>query len=130
MKRIFFIIIFIAIQYNMAMAQEEGYLVQPTLKTYTKLRNPLVKKNIPVAVLVINGKAYLDGDIYLGTTAELDAYQNSIQVQSVTNDNGKWANATVPFQVSDGFSTAEIQVIIDAMNHIASMTHVCFRYRV
>jgi hypothetical protein len=129
MKKNFCLLVLTAFLVNGAIAQEDGYLVQPIMKTYTKLRNPLIKKNVAVDVLVINGKAYLDGDIYLGTTADLDTYQNSFQIQSVTNDFGRWPNGIVPFQILDGFTEAERQTIIDGLNHIASLTHVCFRYR-
>ena len=45
------------------------YVVQPAIKKYTKLRNPLIKSTRPVEVLVVNGEAYLEGDIALGSAA-------------------------------------------------------------
>ena len=56
----------------------KNYVVQPKAKTYTKFKNPLLKINKPVSVLIVNGEAYLEGDIYLGSESELDNYQNSM----------------------------------------------------
>ena len=130
--------IFIAtIGFSVSNAQEvSGYLVQPTTKVYTKFRNPLIKKDgKPVTVLVLNGKGYLDGDILLGSIADLDAYQNSFQAQSVTNDDNlvlgaRWVDGIVPFVILPGFTDEEKQTIITGLNTIAANTNVCFRHRI
>ncbi|HZI53892.1 MAG TPA: M12 family metallopeptidase, partial [Chitinophagaceae bacterium] len=128
---------FVTIACSVSNAQElSGYLVQPTTKVYTKFRNPLIKKDgKPVTVLVLNGKAYLDGDILLGSVADLDAYQNSFQAQSVTNDDNlvlgaRWVEGIVPFEILPGFTDGEKQTIINALNYISANTHVCFRHRI
>jgi len=112
----------------------QNFTVQPVKKIYTKFQNPLIKSGLQTAVSIINGKAYLDGDIFLGTVAELDAFQSRITGLSVTQDdnvfiNSRWSNGIVPFIIQNGFTDAEKEIIIDAMNHIASNTNVCFRLR-
>jgi hypothetical protein len=117
-------------------AQEvSGYLVQPTTKVYSKFRNPLLKSPVkPVTVLVLNGRVYLDGDILLGSVADLDAYQKLVPPLSVTNDpnpiaNARWVNGIVPFTIAPGFNDSDRQAIISSLNYIASRTNVCFRSR-
>lgn len=112
----------------------QNFTVQPERKTYTKFQNPLIKSGRSTEVLIINGEAYLEGDIYLGTKAEMDAFQGRMTAFSVTQDdnflvNTRWSNGIVPFTILDGFTDAEEAIIISAMNHIASNTHVCFRLR-
>ena len=107
---------------------------QPVKKTYTKFQNPLIKKGQPLEVLIINGQAYLEGDIALGTQASLDSFQSRVAPLSVVQDdniiiNSRWPNGIVPFVILSGFTAAEEQVILNAMNHIAANTNVCFRYR-
>lgn len=107
---------------------------QPVKKTYTKFQNPLIKKGQSLEVLVVNGQAYLEGDIALGTASSLDSFQSRIIPFSVVQDdnlviNTRWPNGIVPFVILDGFSDAEKTVIINAMNHIAANTNVCFRHR-
>ncbi len=112
----------------------DNYTVTPVKKTYTKFQNPLIKSNRQTEVLIINGQAYLEGDIALGSQGEMDAFQSRITIQSVVTDdniaiNTRWANGIVPFVILDGFSDAEEAIILSAMNHIASNTNVCFRLR-
>ena len=114
--------------------QPFNYVVQPAKKTYTKFKNPLIKSGTPVEVLIINGQAYLEGDIALGTVTSLDSFQNRVTAFAVIQDdnilvNTRWTNSIVPFTILDGFSDAEETIIINAMNHIASGTNVCFRRR-
>jgi hypothetical protein len=111
-----------------------NYVTQPAKKTYTKFKNPLIKSGAPVEVTIINGQAYLDGDIALGTVTSLDSFQSRITGFAVTQDdnlllNTRWTNSIVPFMILDGFTDAEMTTIINAMNHIASETNVCFRRR-
>ena len=106
-----------------------------TTKKYRVLPNPLlkIKPGKEVEVLVIDGKAYLEGDIYLGTVEELDRYQNALALMSVRIDTspitGRWENGIVPFVIPDEFTEFERQVIVNAMNQIAAQTNVCFRRR-
>lgn len=111
-----------------------NYVTTPTKKTYTKFRNPLIKSGVPVEVIIVNGQAYLDGDIALGTVTSLDSFQTRITGFAVTTDdnllvNTRWSNSIVPFVILDGFTEAEMTVIINAMNHIAAGTNVCFKRR-
>jgi hypothetical protein len=111
-----------------------NYSTQPTKKTYTKFRNPLIKSGVPVDVMIVNGQAYLDGDIALGTVTSLDSFQSRITGFAVTTDdnllvNTRWSNSIVPFVILDGFTETEMSVIISAMNHIAAGTNVCFKRR-
>src|SRR5687768_4294170 len=110
-----------------------NYKVQPTLKTYKQLRNPLIKNIQPIEVLIVKGEAYLEGDINLGKVTELNQFQTTMGGLSVTTDNNfisaRWDNGIIPFVILDGFSIAENQIIINAMNHIAEQTNVCFRQR-
>jgi len=111
-----------------------NYVTTPIKKTYTKFKNPLIKSGIPVEVTIINGQAYLEGDISLGTVTSLDSFQSRITGLAVTQDdnlllNTRWSNSIVPFVILDGFSDAEMTIIINAMNHIASGTNVCFKRR-
>lgn len=113
-------------------AQEpEDYVVTTKKKTYSKLLNPLIKNTQPVEVTVVNGQVYLEGDIWLGSEQFLDSRQ--VTTFSVTTDanpiHGRWENGVVPFVIMDGFTSAERQVIINAMNHIAERTRVSFRPR-
>lgn len=124
--------ILLTVIYSAASAQEPKNFVGPVrTKTYSKLPNPLIKTTQPVKVSIINGEAYLDGDIALGSEEYLDRFQN--MSFSIRGDasliNARWENGIVPFVISDGFSEAEKQIIIDAMNHIAQNTHVSFRHR-
>lgn len=116
-----------------AIAQDQGeYVVPVKKKTYTKIPNPLIKKNQPVEVTIVNGEAYIEGDISLGTEAALDEFQTRITTQSQVGDAwaaARWQNGIVPFVILDGFTEEERNIIINAMNHISSNTHVCFRRR-
>lgn len=116
------------------LAQEpEGYLVPVKTKKYGKLPNKLIKTIKPVEVMIVNGEAYIEGDIWVGSEAFLDQFQTMMTTQSVTVTdnplNGRWPDGIVPFEILDGFSNSERNVIIDAMNHISSRTNVCFRKR-
>lgn len=111
-----------------------NFVTTPVKKSYTKFQNPLIKSGQPVQVMIVNGHAYLEGDILLGTEAELDAFQSRITGLAVVSDdnvivNTRWANGIVPFVILDGFTDAEEAIIFSAMNHIASNTNVCFRLR-
>lgn len=114
-------------------AQEQGdYVVPIKKKTYTKIPNPLIKKNQPIEVTIVNGEAYIEGDISLGTEAFLDEFQTRVTAQSQIGDawiTARWPNGIVPFVILDGFTTEERNIIINAMNHISQNTHVCFRMR-
>lgn len=106
-----------------------------TTKKYRTLPNPLIKikPGEEVEVLVINGKAYLEGDIYLGTVEELDRFQAEAALFSHRVDTnpltGRWEGGVIPFVIPDEFTEAERQVIINAMNHYSANTNVCFRRR-
>lgn len=116
-------------------AQVPGnYTSVPVKKTYTKFQNPLIKSGHATEVLIVNGQGYLEGDIALGSEADLDAYQNRVVAFAVVNDpnfilNARWDNGSIPFEILDGFSAAEEAIIMGAMNHIAANTNVCFRLR-
>lgn len=112
------------------------YKVQPATKKYTIVGNPLIKKTKQVEALVINGEAYLEGDIYLGKANDLDQLQRTMQgmrTQAVTADDNivtaRWENGIVPFTISDDFTPEEKRVILNALNHISERTNVCFRKR-
>lgn len=125
------IILFAAAIQLDALSQTPGnYIGQPTKKTYTKLQNLLIKKNVPVEVLVINGQAVLEGDILLGTVQDLDAFQNRVQIQSVVADenlaSSRWQDNIIPFEIHEGFTDGEVAIIISAMNHFSERTNVCF----
>lgn len=113
----------------------ENLPVSVTTKKYRTLPNPLIKikPGEEVEVVVIDSKAYLEGDIYLGTVEELDQFQNQATLFSHTIDTslftGRWDKGIVPFVIPDEFSDAERRIIIDSMNDIAARTHVCFRRR-
>lgn len=110
---------------------------EPYTKTYDKIPNPFFKNDQPTEVVVINGSAYIQGDIFVGTEADLDAYQIKAQTQnkSMTVDVGRWSNGIIPFEIMDGSSTEtrftdeERGKIINALNQYASRTNVCFRPR-
>jgi len=108
------------------------YKVQPQKKSYNSFRNPLIKTT-KLDVLIVNGEAYLDGDIYVGKEADLDRMQNIKAGFSVTTDNNiitaRWENGIIPFTIDNSFSDAEEMIILNAMNHIAGMTNVCFQRR-
>ena len=110
-----------------ALAQPVNYVVQPVQKVYRKFNNPLIK-DTAITTTVINGRVFLDGDIELGTQEELDKYQ--FMQFAVVNDasivSGRWDNGIVPFTIEPGFTFDEETVIVNAMNHIASRTNVCF----
>ncbi|HMK03484.1 MAG TPA: M12 family metallopeptidase [Ferruginibacter sp.] len=112
----------------------ENYVVTPLKKIYTKFQNPLIKSGRQTEVMIINGQAYLEGDIALGSQAELDAFQSRITAQAVVTDDNilitsRWAGGIVPFVILNGFTDAEEVTLLSAMNHIASNTNVCFRLR-
>lgn len=116
-----------------AEAQEAGeYVVPVRTKRYARLANPLLRNTEPVEVTVINGEVYLQGDISLGRETFLDGIQNQMAGFAMVGDawvTARWENGIVPYVILSGFTNAEKQVIIDAMNHIAERTHVCFRPR-
>lgn len=107
-----------------------NFVVQPLKKTYTKIKNPLIKKNVPVEALIINGNAYLEGDIFLGKTVDLDAMESRVQIQSVNVDesfsNARWENNTVPFEIGGGFTEGQVETILSVIRHISENTNVCF----
>lgn len=111
-------------------AQPTGFKVQPTEKVYSRFFNPLIKDTAQTT-MIINGRVYIGGDIYVGTEAELDRFR--FMQLSVTNDanltNGRWENGIVHFTIEPGFTNAEESIIISALNHIASTTNVCFKRR-
>lgn len=98
---------------------------QPVPRTFTRFKNPFITDS-PHTVLIINGNAYIQGDIYLGPVAELEAYETSVQPLSVTNDSGRWEGGIIPFVIADGFTNDDEKVIIAAMNYYMANTHVCF----
>jgi Astacin (Peptidase family M12A) len=112
----------------------DNFTVTPAKKIYTKFQNPLIKSGVQTEVMIINGQGYLEGDIAVGSQAELDAFQSRVSGLSVVTDdnilvNSRWANGIVPFVILDGFSAAEEAILLSAMNHIASNTNVCFKLR-
>jgi hypothetical protein len=115
-------------------AQEPENYVRPVrTKRYAKLPNKLIKTTQPVEVTIVNGEAYIEGDIWVGSESFLDGYQNMMTGQSVTVTNGilngRWTDGIVPFEIMDGFSEEERAVLINAMNHISGNTNVCFKKR-
>lgn len=111
-------------------AQPTGFKVQPTEKVYSRFFNPLIKDTAQTT-MIINGRVYIGGDIYVGTEAELDRFR--FMQLSVTNDanltNGRWENGIVHFAIEPGFTNAEELIIYSALNHIAANTNVCFKRR-
>ncbi len=111
-----------------------NYISVPKIKAYSKFQNPLIKRGQTLHVSIVNGQAYLEGDIDLGSEASLDEFQGRMSTFSVTQDDNwlestRWTNGIVPFVILDGFSENERAVIISAMNHIAANSNVCFRRR-
>jgi astacin len=114
-------------------AQEEGeYVVPVRTKRYARLAHPLIRNTEPVEVTIVNGEVIFQGDISLGTETSLDALQNQAQAFALPGDfwaAARWNNGIVPFVILPGFTGAEKQIIISAMNDIAQSTHVCFQPR-
>lgn len=108
-------------------AQPTSFTQQPVSKVYRKFNNPLIK-DTSVSTTIINGSVYLEGDIDLGTQEEMDKYQfmqfSVVNDQSITN--GRWDHGFIPFVIEPEFTFEEETIIINAMNHIASKTNVCF----
>ena len=70
-----------------------NYTSVPVKKTYTKFENKLIKSGRSTEVLIVNGQSYLEGDIALGSEAELDAFQSRVQGFAVVNDPNFALNA-------------------------------------
>lgn len=128
-----FFVLLVGIGSAVSAQEPESYVVPVKTKKYAKLPNKLIKTTKPVEVTIVNGEAYIEGDIWVGSEAFLNSYQNMMTGQSVTVDNGllngRWTNGIVPFEILDGFSDAERTSIINAMNHISANTNVCFKKR-
>lgn len=109
------------------LAQVRNY--QPfVLKTYSRL--PLIGLTSgPKTVIAINGRAFLEGDIYVGDTADLNRYQFMQFSVTIDANANKWRNGIVPYTFQTGLSTTERNSIIDAMNHIMEKTNVRFIQR-
>lgn len=107
------------------------YAVPVRTKKYARLANPLIKNTEPVEVTIVNGEAYLQGDISLGSEAFLDTQNLPVVFSAIGNPlvTGRWEDGIVPYVILGGFTAAERQTIFSAMNHIAQKTHVCFRTR-
>lgn len=128
--RIFITLIGVLALSMVSQAQPTGFTVQPTQKVYRKFFNPLIKDTAQTT-MIVKGRVYIGGDIYVGTEQEMDRFQ--FMQLSVTNDasltNGRWENGIVHFTIENGFTFAEETIIINAMNHIAANTNVCFKRR-
>jgi hypothetical protein len=81
-----------------------------------------------VRYLVIDGMSILEGDINLGpagtvprTRAELLGRPGGPRYGVVINGY-RWYNGYVPYSISSSFSTAERQVILNAIAHVAGTT--------
>jgi hypothetical protein len=127
-------VLFAGIGAAIVRAQEPETYVRPVrTKSYAKLPNKLIKTTQPVEVTIVNGEAYIEGDIWVGSESFLDRYQTMMTGQSVTVTNGllngRWTDGVVPFEIMDGFTEAERIVLINAMNHISERTNVCFKKR-
>jgi astacin len=113
--------------------EPEGYVSPIKIKKYSKLPSKLIKVTQPIDVAIVNGEAYIQGDIWVGSESYLDQYQSLLTGQSVTVDESliaaRWSGGVVPFVILDGMSESQRKVVIDAMNYVAENTNVCFRPR-
>ncbi|SKA81987.1 Astacin (Peptidase family M12A) [Thiothrix eikelboomii] len=122
---------------NNQILDKNGNLCEkPYTKIYDKIPNAFFKKDQPTEVVIIKGNAYVEGDIFVGTEKELDAYQVQQQARSLTLDSGRWTGGVIPFEIVDGatpaerFTDNERSTTISVLNQYSTRTNVCFRPRV
>ncbi|MBK8503377.1 MAG: proprotein convertase P-domain-containing protein [Saprospiraceae bacterium] len=71
-------------------------------------------------VQIIDGYVIIEGDIILGTKAELFGPRAAV----VTNfGNNRWPNSVVPYEIESGYP--DINMIYYAINHIINNTNLC-----
>lgn len=73
-----------------------------------------------VMVEVIDGLVLLDGDILLGTEADVFG---GAAIYNVTAN--QWPNATVPYTIKAGYSAADLNMINYAINYVGTNSNLC-----
>ena len=102
---------------------------QQHTKTYRKV--PLWELKDSIFRCTIFGKnVYLDGDIYLGDTTELNRYQNLAFALAIDDNfiaQTRWPNGIVPIEFDNSFQLSERNQIITALNEIMTPTNLIFK---
>ena len=108
------------------------------------ISGPVVKKGFisgqtfglkEVTYAAIDGDAIFEGDIVLGTVAEMDAFKKNIEnpdtsvVEAVvvTGSQFRWPGGVINFRIDPGLPSQ--QRVTDAINHITANTNLRFRQR-
>ncbi len=87
-----------------------------------------------VTANVIQGRVFLEGDIYIGDLDEVtlaDEEQNTTGGISaygvvINSDTYRWSNGVVPYVMSTDFSSTEESLILEAMNTIENYSGIRF----
>lgn len=83
----------------------------------------------PMYYLDIDGSAIAEGDIFLGTTAEVrsGAATDSADEQHgvvIDGSDRRWPGGIIPYTIRSGFSTADRQEVTDAIAHWHDKTNI------
>lgn len=90
---------------------------------YTVL--PFQNEATLVTVGIMDGVAYYQGDIVLGTINELLSQEDDVlNGVAIDGNSFRWANAVIPYEIGN-FSNADIQKINNAAQHISENTNLC-----
>jgi len=101
------------------------------VKTYRHI--PLLQLQDTVFHCTVIGKeVYLDGDIHLGDTTELNRLQQ-LAFALVIDDNWlmqtRWPNSLVPVEIDNNFQVTEKNTIIESLNEMMAVTNIAFKIR-
>jgi Astacin (Peptidase family M12A)/FG-GAP-like repeat len=122
-------IFFMAIAFIITVLLSAPVNAQQRTKSYRKIPLRELKDSI-FHCTIIGKKVYLDGDIYLGDTTELNWLQN-IALAVVIDDNflaqTRWANGIVPVEIDNRFLFSQRNSIITALNEIMAPTNLTFK---
>ncbi len=77
-----------------------------------------------VTVKVVDGLVFLDGDMLLGTEAEVFG---SAAIYNVAAN--VWPNSTMPYTIKAGYTQAEEDMISYAINHVSENSNLCLKPR-
>ncbi|MBK6994367.1 MAG: hypothetical protein IPH31_05375 [Lewinellaceae bacterium] len=104
---------------------------QHKVKTYRHI--PLLQLQDTVFHCTVIGKeVYLDGDIHLGDTTELNRLQQ-LAFALVIDDNWlmqtRWPNSLVPVEIDNNFQVTEKNTIIESLNEMMAVTNIAFKIR-
>ncbi|GEM_PF-2419371 len=106
-------------------------IAQTKQRTYRKITQRELLDTL-FQCTVIKDQVYLDGDIYLGDTTELNRLQN-LAFAFVVDDNfilqTRWQNNTIPVEFDNNFLMTEKNVIITALNEMMALTYIRFKFR-